>query len=472
MTHDAVVIGSGPNGLAAAATLAQAGRSVLVLEANERIGGGARTAELTLPGFRSDVCSAIHPLGVASPYLRSLPLELHGLRWMTPAVQLAHPLDDSPAALLYRSLTETAQQFGRRGQRYLRLIQPVVDDWSNVLDVAMRPVVRIPKHPLTLARLGVRSFPPASVVGRLLGNRRSAALFAGNAAHASSPLSQVLTSSAGLMLMAAGHVDGWPVAEGGSQSIVDALAAYVVSFGGEIRTGCTVHSLTELPPHRVALFDTGGPQLAAIAGDALPIRYRQRLLAFRNGPGAFKIDYALDGPMPWTDPGCATAGTVHLGGTMAEIAAAEAEVHTGKMPQQPFVLVAQQSVVDGSRAPAGKHTLWAYAHVPNGFDGDATAMIENQIERFAPGFRDLVLARHVITPAWLESYNANYRGGDIAAGSHSHLQLVFRPTRSLRPYATPNPAIWICSAASPPGAGVHGMCGHNAAAAVLRGPLA
>ena len=472
VTYDAVVIGSGPNGLAAAVTLAAAGRSVVVLEAADRIGGGTRTSELTLPGFHHDVCSAIHPLGAASPFLQSLPLAEHGLRWLQPEVQLAHPLTDRPAGVLHRSLAETVDGLGRAGRRYRRFIGPVVRDWDRVVDAAMHPVVRVPRHPLSLTRFGLRALPPATVVGRMLNDDRAAALFAGNAAHASLPLNRPLTSSFAAMLMGAAHVGGWPVAEGGSQAIADALAGHLVSLGGEIRTGVRVRRIRELPTHRVALFDTDATQLALIARNELPHGFRRSLRGFRSGPGAFKIDYALDGPVPWSDPACAAAGTVHVGGTMAEIASAEAMVHDGRMPDRPFVLVGQQSVVDPSRAPAGQHTLWAYAHVPFAYPHDATDAIERQIERFAPGFRDRILASRTMSPGAFERYNPNYVGGDIAAGSHGGTQLFFRPTRSLHAYRTPNARIWICSAASPPGAGVHGMCGHNAATAVLAGPLA
>jgi len=471
MTSDAVVVGSGPNGLAAAITLAAAGRSVVVLEANDQIGGGTRTAELTLPGFHHDVCSAFHPLGVTSPFLRSLPLVDHGLRWLVPEVQLAHPLDDAPAALLLQSLDQTVDGLGVAGRRYRRFIGPIVSDWDNVVDAAMHPVSRVPKHPLSLLRMGTRSLPPATVVGRALRDERAAALFAGNAAHSLLPLNRPLTGSFGTILMAAAHRGGWPVAEGGSHAITLAMAAHLRSLGGEIRTGVRVRRVRELPSHRVAMFDTDATQLALIAGNELPHRFLRRLRRFSSGPGAFKIDYALDGPVPWSDPTCGPAGTVHLGGTMAEIAAAEADIHHGRMPDRPFVLVGQQSVIDPSRAPDGQHTLWVYAHVPFAYPYDATRQIEAQLERFAPGFRDRVLARHITSPASFERYNPNYVGGDIAAGSHGGTQLFFRPTITLHPYATPNPAIWICSAASPPGAGVHGMCGHNAANAVLAGPL-
>ena len=472
VAFDAVVVGSGPNGLAAAITLAAAGRSVVVLEANDRIGGGTRTAELTLPGFHHDVCSAFHPLGVASPFLRSLPLAEHGLRWLVPEVQLAHPFDDAPAALLHQSLDQTVDGLGAAGRRYRRFIGPIVRDWDNVVDAAMHPVARVPGHPLSLLRMGTRALPPATLVGRAFRDERCAALFAGNAAHSLLPLNRPLTASFGTILMAAAHRGGWPVAEGGSHAIAHAMAAHLQSLGGEIRTGVRVRRLRDLPPNRTVLFDTDATQMALIARNELPHRFRRRLRRFRNGPGAFKIDYALDGPMPWTDPTCAPAGTVHLGGTMAEIASAEADIGRGRMPDRPFVLVGQQSVIDPSRAPQGRHTLWAYAHVPFAHPFSAVEQIEQQIERFAPGFRDRVLARHTTSPAAFERYNPNYTGGDIAAGSHGGTQLFFRPTISRRPYATPDPRLWICSAASPPGAGVHGMCGHNAANAVLAGPLA
>jgi len=472
VSYDAVIIGAGPNGLTAAVSLAQAGRRVVVVEAGDSIGGGTRTAELTLPGFHHDVCSAIHAFGAASPFLRSLPLAEHGLRWLTPTVQLAHPVIGQPAALVHTSLSRTADQFGRHGARYRRLLGPIVADWRNVIETALQPVVSVPRHPISLVRFGFRALPSAMMAGRFLGDDRAAALYAGNAAHSAQPLGHPLTSSFAAILLAGAHTDGWPVAERGSQAIADALASYLESLGGEIRTGCMIRRMSDLPEHRVALFDTDASQVAHIAGDALPANYRRRLRRFRRGSGVWKVDYALDGPVPWADPTCAPAGTVHVGGLMTEIANGEADVHRGRMPDRPFLLTAQQSVVDPTRAPDGKHTLWAYAHVPNGYDGDATDAIERQLERFAPGFRDRVLGRHVISPDWLQNYNPNCVGGDVAGGSHGGLQLFFRPTKSLRPYRTPNPSIWICSAASPPGAGVHGMCGHNAARAVLAGPLA
>ena len=472
MTHDAVVIGAGPNGLAAAITLAAAGRSVVVLEAADTAGGGTRSSPLTLPGFVHDVCSAVHPLGAASPFFASIPLADHGLRWLQPDLPLAHPLDGRPAAVLHRGVSETADQFGVGSRRYERLLGPLVDRWEPILESVLQPVLSRPRHPFALGHFGLRALAPATLVARYLDDEAASALFAGCAAHAFLPLSRPLTASFGAMLLLSGHAVGWPVAAGGSQAIADAMAGYLRSIGGEIRTGVNVAAIADLPPHRVALFDTGPDQLASIAEQQLPGRYRRRLTKFEPGPGAWKVDYALAGPVPWTDEACRRSGTVHIGGTSAEIGAAEADVAHGRMPSRPFVLASQQSLVDTSRAPAGKHTLWTYAHVPNGYDGDATDALERQIERFAPGFRDLVLARNVITPAMLEVYNANCRGGDITGGSHRGTQLVFRPTRTLRSYRTPNPAIWLCSASTPPGGGVHGMCGANAARAILRGPLA
>ncbi len=466
--YDAVVVGSGPNGLAAAVRLAEAGRSVVVLEAADVIGGGTRSAELTLPGYVHDVCAAVHSLGVSSPATSSDVLGRHGLRWAWPEIPLAHPLDGGRAGVLHRSLDETASGLGVDGDSWTRLFRTLTRDWTNLVPQLLGPVVSVPRHPIALARFGVHALQPATWVARRFDTDEGRALFGGCAAHAMLSLRRPLTAAFGLTMAASAHVDGWPVAVGGSQAVADALAAKLVELGGEVRTGVFVRSLADLPSHDIALFDTNPAQLSSIAGDALPARFRRQLERFRHGPGAFKIDYALDGPVPWQNEACRRAGTVHVVGSFEELVTAEADVVAGRMPDRPLVLVVQPTIFDPSRAPAGKQTLWVYAHVPHGYDGDASEMIECQIERFAPGFRDLVLARHVSGPAALHEYNPNYVGGDIAGGAHSGLQLVFRPTKSLRPYVTPNPSIFLCSASTPPGAGVHGMCGWHAADRALR----
>jgi phytoene dehydrogenase-like protein len=470
-TYDAVVVGAGPNGLLAGITLAEAGKSVLVIERSDTIGGGCRSAELTLPGFVHDVCATVHALGAASPAFADLDLARHGLTWVHPEFPLAHPLDGGGAAVLHRSLDATASGLGADGRRWRRLMGPSVRNWSRLLPQVMAPLLAVPRHPVALAQFGLPALLPASVLQRGFSTDEASALFGGCAAHAFLPLTSALTGSFGMMLALAGQTVGWPVAKGGSQAVVDALAAHLRSLGGTIETGRHVRRLADLPPHRAVLFDTNPRQMGAIAGDQLPVSYRRRLARFKHGPAAFKVDYALDGPVPWTNDQCRHAGTVHLGGTFDEIRSAEADVTAGRMPDRPFVLAVQQCVFDPSRAPAGKHTLWTYAHVPNGWTGDVTEAIERQIERFAPGFRDLVLARHVMPPAVLEQYNPNYVGGDIAGGSHGGLQLVFRPTVRLHSYSTPNPALFLCSASSPPGGGVHGMCGRNAARVALAGVL-
>ena len=469
--YDAVVIGAGPNGLAAAVRLAAAGRSVVVLEAADTIGGGTRSAELTLPGFVHDVCAAVHALGVDAAPLSLDQLGPHGLRWALPEIPLAHPLDGARAGVLHRSVDDTASGLGADGRAWRRLMNPLVEHWSVMLPQLLGPVLTVPRHPVAMARFGLKAVLPTTWTVRRFRTEEAAALFGGCAAHAMLPLTRPLTTAFGMMLAASAHAGGWPVAVGGSQSVADALAAQLLALGGEIRTGVMVRSLADLPPHRVALFDTNPAQLASIAGHALPARYRDRLRRFSHGPGAFKIDYALDGPVPWQNEACRRAGTVHVVGSFAELVAAEAAVTAGRMPARPLVLVVQASLFDQTRAPFGKHTLWAYAHVPHAYMGDATAAIEEQIERFAPGFRDLVLARHTRTPADLHADNPNYVGGDIAGGAHSGMQLVFRPTLALRAYLTPNPSLLLCSASTPPGAGVHGMCGWHAAGRALAGPL-
>ena len=467
-SYDAVIIGAGPNGLAAAVRLADAGWSTLVLEAAPTIGGGTRSAELTLPGYVHDVCAAVHALGPSSPALAREALGDHAPQWVWPDIPIAHPLDDGRAGILHRDLGETVDGLGADGTSWRRLLQPMIDNWDKLSPQLLGPLLSIPHHPLAMARFGIKAFQPASLLVRRFKTDEGAGLFGSCSAHAFLPLTRPLTSAFGLMLTAAAHVDGWPFAGGGSQAVADALGARLIELGGEIRTNTLVRDLAELPPHRAVLFDTNPRQLASIAGDALPARYRTRLRKFHHGPAAFKIDYALNAPVPWRNVSCRRAGTVHVAGTFAELAAAGKAVAAGQMPERPFVLVAQPSLFDKTRAPEGKHTLWAYAQVPRGYTGDATDAIEQQIERFAPGFRDVVLQRRVATPAALEEYNPNYVGGDIAGGAHTGLQLVFRPTISRRPYVTPNPSLFLCSASAPPGAGVHGMCGWHAAQQVLR----
>ncbi len=444
---------------------------MLVVEGSDTIGGGTRSAELTLPGYVHDVCAAVHALGVASPAFAGMQLDRHGLEWIHPDIPVAHPLDDGRAAVLHRSLPATADGLGIDGAAWTRWFAPLLRHWDELLPQILGPVVSVPRHPLMMGSFGLRALPPASLAQRIFREEEAAALFGGCAAHAFLPLTRPLSAAFGTMLALIGHATGWPVAKGGSQSVADALAARLVELGGVIETGHRVRSLADLPSHRAVMFDTNPAQLASIAGDALPDAYRARLRRFRHGPAAFKIDYALDGPVPWTHEQCRHAGTVHVGGTFAEIQAAEADCAAGRMPVRPFVLVAQQSLFDPTRAPAGKHTLWAYAHVPHASTVNATDALERQIERFAPGFRDLILARHVTAPAGFEAYNPNYVGGDIGGGAHSGLQLVFRPTVGLRAYVTPNPALFLCSASAPPGGGVHGMAGLHAAERALAGIL-
>ncbi len=466
---DAVVIGAGPNGLAAAIALAEAGASVLVLEADAEVGGGTRSAELTLPGFVHDVCSAVHPMGILSPYLRTLPLHEHGLRWIRPPASVAHPLDDGSAVMLYRSLERTCAELGADGPRYARLLSPFLDaDPQELLANILAPL-RIPTAPLQMIRFGLHALFSANRLARLLfREERARALFAGCAGHAILPLSQPLTSALGLIFCLTGHMEDWPVAEGGSRAIGRALASYLASLGGRIETGVRVESLGALPGSRVVLFDTSPDQLLRIAGEALPARYRRRLERYRYGPGVFKIDWALDGPIPWRDPRCLEASTVHVGGTLDEIRASERAMYDGRHHERPFLILCQQSDFDPSRAPEGRRTGYAYCHVPHGSTLDRTEAVEAQVERFAPGFRDRIVARHTMGPAAFQAYNPNYVGGAITGGVADAFQLFTRPVARLDPYSTPNPRLFLCSASTPPGGGVHGMCGYWAARSALR----
>jgi len=468
--YDVVVIGSGPNGLAAAAAVARAGLSVVVFEAHAQIGGGTRSAEVAAPGFVSDICSAIHATAVVSPFLRALPLHEHGLEWVHPPACLAHPLDDGTAAILERSIEGTAATFddAHDARVYTRIMTPFVARWEALFHELLGPL-RIPRSPFVMLRFGLHAMRSATGFCRAaFRGPRARALFAGSAAHSFLPLEQPFTAAFGLVLSIAGHAVGWPCARGGSQSIANALAAYVRARGGEIETNRRIAAIAELPPAKAYIFDVAPKHLAAIAGDALPAGYRARLARFRHGPGVFKIDYALDGPIPWKAPRTNEAATVHLGGTLEELAVSEAAMANGEHAERPFILVAQQSLFDATRAPAGKHTGWAYCHVPAGSTVDMTSRIEAQIERFAPGFRDRILARRAMSSADFEAYNANYVGGDIVGGANDIGQVFARPVARAVPYSTPNPAIYICSASTPPGAGVHGMGGYFAAKAALR----
>jgi phytoene dehydrogenase-like protein len=438
---------------------------VLVLEGKETIGGGTRTAELTLPGFRHDVCSAIHPMSVASPFFRSLGLDLS---LVEPPVALAHPLDDGSAVLVHRSVEATAEGLSRDADTYRRLFTPLVAGWGRLEPELLGPVVHLPHHPLTLARFGLTALRSGKGAASRFTTESARALFAGATAHSFLPLEQLASASFGMTLLLLAHVTGWPFPRGGSQVIADALAERLRSLGGEIETGREVTSLRELPQTRVVLCDVTPRQLVALAGDRLPPRYRRRLERWRFGPGVFKVDYALDGPIPWRAPEVAKAGTVHLGGSLAEIAVSERDAWEGRHAERPFVLLAQQSLFDDTRAPPGKHTAWAYCHVPNGSTIDMQARIEAQIERFAPGFKDRILACTARTTEDLERENPNLIGGDIGGGANTLGQLVARPALRPVPYSTPLPGLYLCSASTPPGGGVHGMCGHLAAKAALR----
>jgi phytoene dehydrogenase-like protein len=465
---DAVVVGSGPNGLAAAVTLARAGLSVRLYERSSRVGGGAGTAELTLPGFLHDVCSAVHPLAFESRFFREFGLSRR-VNFVVPEASYAHPLDGRPAAVAYRDLARTAETLGRDGDAYVRLMRPLVDHASEVAEFTGSTLLRVPRHPLTAIAFGLRALEQGSPAWNLRFTEDAApAMITGVAAHTILPQPSLAAAGAGLALASYAHALGWPIPIGGSQAIVDAMADDFRAFGGEIVLDTDVRSLTDLPPARAVLMDVTPDALLRIAGDALPSRYRGALAAFRYGAGVAKVDFALSEPVPWADPAVREAGTVHVGGTRAEVAASENLINSGKLPDRPYVLVAQQSVFDATRAPAGAHTLWTYTHVPAGSDADRERAVVDQIERFAPGFRDTILASRSRTAVEVAAENPNYPGGDIAAGAATMLQLVRRPTFSPDPWRTPAPGVYLCSASTSPGPGVHGLAGWRAALSALR----
>jgi phytoene dehydrogenase-like protein len=470
-SHNAVVVGAGPNGLAAAIALAQHGQSVLVLEGAATIGGGCRTAELTLPGFQHDICSAIHPLALASPFFKTLPLASYGLEWVYSPLELAHPFDDGSAAVLERSITRTARRLGDDGPAYARLMQPLLDDFEILAQALLGPLP-FPRHPLALARFGLSGLRTAGSLARSrFHGTQARALFAGMAAHSMLALDRPATAAYGLMLGLFGHAVGWPLARGGSQQFTNALADYFRDLGGEIQTSTQVTSLASMPDARAVLLDVTPRQILAIAGDALPEHYTRQLRHFRYGSGVFKLDWALDGPVPWTAEECSQAATVHLGGTLEEIEHSEQLVAKGEHPERPFVILAQQSLFDPTRAPEGKQALWGYCHVPNGSTVDMTARIEAQIERFAPGFGERIIARSAMNTADFQRHNPNNIGGDINGGMQDIRQLFTRPAVRLDPYSTPNKRLFICSSSTPPGGGVHGMGGYHAAKSALRKTL-
>lgn len=461
VTRSACVIGSGPNGLAAAIVLAEAGIRVEVLEAAAVPGGAARTMDLTLPGFLHDFGSAVHPLGIGSPFFSSLPLAQHGLDWLHSAAPLAHPLDDGTAVILERDLKKARISLGSDGDTWTRMVQPFVDRWRDFVPEILGPVIHIPKHPWLLARFGTQALHSAAGIVRRFRSERTRALFAGLASHSFLSLTEPISGAFGLIMAVAAHAVGWPIPRGGSQALTNALIGHLSALGGRIRTLTPVESIPTNAEYDLFLCDITPRQLLAIAGKRLSPSYKQHLANYRYGPGAFKVDYALSDPIPWKAPECSRAATVHLGGTIDEIAASEEEVRAGRHSNRPFVILVQPTLFDGSRAPAGRHTAWAYCHVPNGSKLDVLTRLEDQVERFAPGFRECILARRVFAPSDLECMDANLVGGDVQGGAFEFRQFLFRPT--WRGYSTSDKNIYICSASTPPGGGVHGMCGFHAA---------
>jgi phytoene dehydrogenase-like protein len=466
---EAIVVGSGPNGLVSAAMLARAGIKVTVLEAEQTIGGGTRSSELTLPGLLHDECSAVHVMAVGAPSLNELDLERHGLQWCWPEVDLAHPLDGGGAAVMVRSIADTAAGLGADGRTWQRVFGSPSRGFAELSEDIMRPLLHVPRHPIRLLRFGLPAATPASVLAVKFRTEEARALWGGCAAHAFSPMSHPLSSSVGMALICAGHKYGWPVARGGSRAISDALAAVISEHGGSFETGRRVTSLSELPAADAVVLDLAPGAVAELAGERLPAHVARAYRRYRHGPGAFKVDLAVAGGVPWTNEAARRAGTVHAAGSFAEIAAAEREINRGRMPERPFVLVCQQSLADPTRSSGDVHPVWAYAHVPHGYTGDATEALLDQIERFAPGLRERILATAVRSTSEIASHNANYVGGDIITGANTPLQTVIRPRLALDPYSTGIPGVFICSAATPPGAGAHGMNGYNAAKSVLRG---
>jgi phytoene dehydrogenase-like protein len=467
LQYDAVIIGSGPNGLAAGIRLAQKRLNVKIIEAKNTPGGGMRTLELTLPGFKHDICSAIHPLGFASPFFKTLPLDKYGLEWIHPPVSVAHPFDDGTAVFASTSPDESAECLGPDFNKYKKVFYPLIKNWE-LIDKNILGPFRFPPHPLAAAGFGLKAMQSAAGFAGLFSSEKTRGFLLGLAAHGILPLDNIMTSAAGIVLTIYAHKYGWPFPEGGTQSLADALTAYFKSLGGEIECGMIVNNMNQLPPAKAYLFDVTPRQLINITGKRFPASYVRRLSKFKYGPGVFKIDYALDDAIPWKSEACKRTAAVHLGSLPGEIIRSEKNVWEGSLYYRPFVILAQQSLFDKTRAPAGRHTAWAYCHVPHGYKGDAAQLINNQVERFAPGFKKIILSMHIITPAEFEKYNPNYIGGDINGGAQTWDQLFTRPVWSFTPYRTPAKGIYICSSSAPPGGGVHGMCGYHAANTVIK----